>query len=108
MSNEFWSTLIPFSLRINHSSIYVLLFPKDERETKSDNFMLEKLGHTKDNNEKKERVFFKIDKTLTLSSRFLGEFGINVSQFTASYCYTRHINVWDFLSSLLCVSFRHS
>ena len=54
MSNEVWSTLIPFSLPINHSSIYVLLFPKYQRETKSDNFMLEKLGHIKDNNEKKK------------------------------------------------------
>ena len=96
MSNEFWSTLIPFSLPINHSSIYVLLFPKDQRETKSDNFMLEKLGHVKDNNDKKKRVFCKKEKTLTLSSRFLGEFSINVSQFTASHSYARHINVWDF------------
>ena len=83
------------SLPINHSSIYVLLFPKDQRETKSDNFMLEKLGHIKDNNEKK-RVFCKKDKTLNLSSRFLGEFSINVSQFTASILMLGTFDVWDF------------
>ena len=69
--------------------------------------MLEKLGHIKGNNEKKT-VFCKKDKTLTLSSRFLGEFSINVSQFTASHSYARHISCLRLLSSLLSVSFRHS
>ena len=39
----------------------------------------------------KKRVFCEKDKTLTLPSRFLGEFSINVSQFTVSHSYARHI-----------------